>query len=328
MVSQDQLEEWRAIQRDVAKNVEIEANDKYISRKSGDDELLPINKHLPSLYNAHMVERQRKLIGGVDISFGKGNAAVAVYVVVEENTVVYQDSLSFELSQPYVSSYLAFREIDPLEKLIARQKLNRPDITPEVIMVDGNGFLHERRAGIACFVGVRTGIPSIGVGKTVYCTDGFTTDIVENSIKQRMIHLAALMDDFPDFENCQHYDSQVIVNCQDPITPKSNSADAIDTLTVEDAVQIISKHCQAYCIPMQGENGDILGAALVCHGGRIRGRGGKSQVGTRNPIYVSIGHGISLQEALELCVSVSNAKIPEPVRQADLIGRQIIRDAK
>ena len=82
-------------------------------------------------------------------------------------------------------------------------------------------------------------------------------------------------------------------------------------------------------IPIQGKSGDILAAALVGHGGRITGTKGKGkQCATKIPIFISIGHNISLQEAIQICAGVSFAKIPEPVRQADLIGRDLLRQSK
>lgn len=47
-----------------------------------------------------------KLIGGVDVSFGEGDRAIAVYVVTCNLNVVYEDTLLYNISQPYVSSYL------------------------------------------------------------------------------------------------------------------------------------------------------------------------------------------------------------------------------
>jgi len=47
-----------------------------------------------------------KLIGGVDVSFGDNDKAIAVYVVTRNHQVIYQDSIVFTLRQPYVSSYL------------------------------------------------------------------------------------------------------------------------------------------------------------------------------------------------------------------------------
>ena len=42
-----------------------------------------------------------------------------------------------------------------------------PDVTPSAILVDGNGVFHPRHAGLACFVGVHNGIPTIGIGKSL-----------------------------------------------------------------------------------------------------------------------------------------------------------------
>lgn len=42
----------------------------------------------------------------------------------------------------------------------------RPDLTPQILMVDGMGVLHPRGLGLASHLGVLTGIPTIGVGKT------------------------------------------------------------------------------------------------------------------------------------------------------------------
>lgn len=47
---------------------------------------------------------------------------------------------------------------------------------------------------------------------------------------------------------------------------------------------------------------------------------------SKHPIYVSIGHKVTLDTAIKLTIACSKYKIPEPVRQADLISRQAIRD--
>jgi len=52
-------------------------------------------------------------------------------------------------------------------------------------------------------------------------------------------------------------------------------------------------------------------------------RGAHSKV----PLYISIGHRVSLDSAVSLILRLtSNAHIPEPVRQADLRGRQHVRE--
>ena len=55
------------------------------------------------------------------------------------------------------------------------------------MLVDGNGIFHNRSFGCACHIGVITGIPSIGCGKTVFAVDGLTQDKVAD-LASRYLH--------------------------------------------------------------------------------------------------------------------------------------------
>lgn len=48
------------------------------------------------------------------------------------------------------------------------------DLEPDVTFVDGNGRLHPRGAGLACHLGVVTGLRTVGLGKTFLHVDGLT----------------------------------------------------------------------------------------------------------------------------------------------------------
>ncbi|KAG2492030.1 hypothetical protein HYH03_009759 [Edaphochlamys debaryana] len=67
------------------------------------------------------------------------------------------------------------------------------------------------------------------------------------------------------------------------------------------------------CVPLTGASGAVHGMAL-CPGA------------TRKPLFISVGHRLSLATALELVRRCCLHRIPEPIRQADLRSRQWMRE--
>lgn len=51
--------------------------------------------------------------------------------------VVYKKFLETKLHLPYISGYLAFREVNPLLNLLNELKSNQPEIYPQVLLIDG-----------------------------------------------------------------------------------------------------------------------------------------------------------------------------------------------
>jgi len=108
-----------------------------------------------------------RFIAGVDISVGKGEEMATGAVVVLEypqlrivETRVVQGKLDF----PYIPGLLSFRE-SPLT-LAACHKLT---ITPDLILVDGQGIAHPRRLGLASHLGLFLNTPTIGCAKSILC---------------------------------------------------------------------------------------------------------------------------------------------------------------
>lgn len=280
--------------------------------------------------------------GGVDVSFPDNEAdpSVAVYVVVDRTTmnVVYQDHEYFHLTMPYIPSFLAFREIEPIERLIQKQKSNSPALTPRAILVDGNGILHPRKAGIACFVGVRTAIPAIGIGKTLFCQGGLTRQLVEDDgVVQALQRAASSVATLSDADSSDRilFDKRPICATKhaSKSSPEKKGGDKTSRESeITQSLAELAPHCRGLAIPLecrlQGSQDEthVLACALVAHGGRVTGRNSKTKVGgTKNPIYVSVGHGLSLSRAVLITAALSVSRIPEPVRQADLIGRRLLR---
>jgi deoxyribonuclease V len=107
-----------------------------------------------------------KTVAGLDVSYAVGSGrVVAAAVVLDLATlaVLDQATAAGEVTFPYVPGLLAFRELPFL--LSAWERLR---ITPEVLVCDGYGVAHPRRFGLACHLGVVTGMPSFGVAKTPF----------------------------------------------------------------------------------------------------------------------------------------------------------------
>lgn len=93
--------------------------------------------------------------------------------------VLYEDFEQETADYPYIPGFLAFKEVPVYTILFNRLKANKPELWPDVLLVDGNGILHNRGFGCASHVGVLFDLPSIGVGKTVFAVDGLTQDGVK-----------------------------------------------------------------------------------------------------------------------------------------------------
>jgi deoxyinosine 3'endonuclease (endonuclease V) len=351
--------------------------------------------------NRSLIPHEFHLFGGVDVSFaaseshqvepdarGDGVAnelhllnnqssssvsapplAVAVYVVWDSRTgsVAYQDHETFPLRVPYVPSFLAFREIDPLVRLVDGQRRQQPHLTPHAILVDGNGILHPRRAGIACFLGVRTGLPTIGVGKSMYNMGGLTKAAVMKALDDAKESAAyALQTDLRETNATISSSSNVLFDSR-PVRGRQHSPalpddvhatiDAMDEPRSGQAgdrmneLSTLAAHCQGLAVPLgcldPSSNASIhaalsfldpnplpchrvLACAMVGHGGRngkikVAAEEAARNVGSAKPVFVSVGHRISLSSAVAICAFLSLSRIPEPIRQADLIGRELIR---
>nr|XP_032831985.1 endonuclease V isoform X2 [Petromyzon marinus] len=204
-----------------------------------------------------------RLLGGCDVSYlaAKPDVACATLAVLSfpELEVVYEDSRLVDLSAPYVPGFLAARESRFILDAVLRLRETRPELEPQVMMVDGNGILHYKGFGLACHLGVLAALPCVGVAKDLLQVDGLQKD---GAHRHKIKALNGKGDTFP----------------------------------------------------LVGNSGKILGMAV------------RSSSLCSNPVYVSVGHRVSLDTAVRLTLSCSKFRVPEPIRQADIRSREFLRE--
>ena len=119
------------------------------------------------------------LIAGVDISVNRwaktGTGAVVVLSYPDLEIVevkVVTDRIPF----PYVPGLLSFREAPLI--LASCEELT---VTPDIVMVDGQGIAHPRRVGLASHLGLFLDVPTVGCAKSRLCGSHEEPDIEAGS---------------------------------------------------------------------------------------------------------------------------------------------------
>lgn len=131
------------------------------------DEAKHIQLELQQQIKLEKLSSEIRFIAGADVSYDKNAetcfAAVTIFsfsgMKITEQTHA-MDAVHF----PYVPEYLTFREAPILLK--AFEKTN---ITPDLILFDGQGIAHPRRMGIATHIGIILDLPTIGCAKSILC---------------------------------------------------------------------------------------------------------------------------------------------------------------
>ncbi len=186
--------------------------------------------------------RPLRWVTGVDVAYKDGKARAAAVVCRWPGMEVLEERVAeAPVRFPYVPGLLSFREAP-----VALEALSNLTHPIDCLLVDGHGFAHPRRFGLACHLGLWIDRPAIGCAK-----------------------------------------SKLLGKVSSTPRPEKG---AWEHLTYAD-----------------GE--EILGAAVTT---RERCK----------PIYVSVGHKVSLKRAVEIVLACClRTKHPEPLRLADRLSK-------
>ena len=201
-------------------------------------------------------------IAAFDIQWQTETAGIATCVLYQPHTGSVVLSLSTAVAcsfPPYRVGFLGAREVSSFIRLLSAAQ-SRYGAAVDVCMVDGGGQLHPRRFGSACLFGVTSGLPTIGVSKSL-----LRRIVVDEPTKQSVR------------ERMEAEDERMLM--------------------------------------LNDERGEPVTCAVSGSGG------------SRKAVFVSVGHRISLLTAARIVLSCQRYVVPEPIRHADLLARQLVRAA-
>jgi deoxyinosine 3'endonuclease (endonuclease V) len=282
---------------------------------------------------------------------------------------VYQDFAIVDLSVPYVPGFLAFREVPALLPLFERLRATRPDLWPQLLLADGNGFFHPRRSGIASHLGVILDLPTVGVAKELFILDGlarapfkrasrlaFGAPLAEAAAEDGAVTaaLAAVSGASTEAVEAGWRALYPQLSGSDS-SSGGGSGHASEATAFQDAAAAVAAAAAAVAaavsvsaVPVVGASGTLWAAALIpIPGARSPLAQAPAPAATAataaaaaaapgdaaapaplqppNPVFVSVGHRVSLRTAVAVVAAVSPLRVPEPLRAADLGSREVVR---
>ncbi|OKY78864.1 MAG: Deoxyinosine 3'endonuclease (endonuclease V) Nfi [Candidatus Methanohalarchaeum thermophilum] len=104
-------------------------------------------------------------VAGVDQAFIEEKKIISGSVVLNcDFSVIDKNYVTRDINFPYISGFLAFREGNSVLESIKKLKID-----PDLVILDGSGILHPRKAGLATHIGLNLNKPTIGVIKNPFC---------------------------------------------------------------------------------------------------------------------------------------------------------------
>lgn len=132
-------------------------------------EAVALQRRLASMVvrEGDLPEKAVRLVAGADVAAGRaGRIGVAAVVVVSYPELEPVETVVVEapVTAPYIPGLLSFREAPVLVEAFRRLRA-----MPDLLIVDGHGYAHPRRFGLACHLGLLLDLPTIGCAKSRLC---------------------------------------------------------------------------------------------------------------------------------------------------------------
>ncbi|XP_007125351.1 endonuclease V isoform X6 [Physeter macrocephalus] len=230
------------------------------------------------------------------LSLWKREQALLKTLVVDRDTEAWQRDPAFSGLQRVGGVDVSFVKGDSVSACASLVVLSYPEL--EVLFVDGNGVLHHR--GLCSRGKVQRGsgvapIPTLSLNCWTHCLTSPASSSSAPAGFGVACHLGVLTD----------------LPCIG-VAKKLLQVDGLENNALhKEKIRLLKAGGDSF--PLMGGSGTVLGMAL------------KSHDHSTKPLYVSVGHKMSLEAAVRLTHGCCKFRIPEPVRQADIRSRDYIR---
>jgi len=113
----------------------------------------------------NILPKKIKRVCGVDVSY-RNDFAYCSAVILDKNNISVIESKNSKLKSTvkYIPGLFMLKESKPI-----LETLKKLEKSFDILLVDGNGLLHPRQCGLACYIGLKLDKPVIGVAKSLLC---------------------------------------------------------------------------------------------------------------------------------------------------------------
>ncbi|EAY27207.1 endonuclease V [Microscilla marina] len=131
---------------------------------ANEQRLMAAQVQIPTLGQGYQPQ-DNDVILGLDIQYESDKAYIAGDLQHYNGHHLGTYSGVTAVMAPYVPGFFCFREGPPLFALVNHLLNDATLPRPDLLVVDGHGIAHPRTFGVACWLGVKTGLPTIGIAK-------------------------------------------------------------------------------------------------------------------------------------------------------------------
>lgn len=289
-------------------------------------------------------------VGGMDISFlphdpNRGVVCLVIlcYPSLELVKVFLEECI---LTEEYIPGFLAFREAPPLCRLWENflPAMQQEGCVPQLIVVDGCGTHHVRRAGLALHLGVLLNIPTIGCAKNMLMVGEVGAEEVVQAVTKKKAWCARYEKQGKKEESVEKQKPivSVLSQCQlaapyiFPSPAFSSSLGTSFSPMKEHRKECAPKKTCACAVSIwhfssegqeEGSSSIPVIYPIVSHlfPPILYGYAAMSSASPKKCIYISPGNHIGYAMSVALVLSMCCHRIPQPTRLADFYSRERIR---